>query len=38
MAIGAIISNVNDEDDLRTILGEDLFFEELNGVDGLGEL
>ena len=38
--LGSIIENVSDEDDLRTILGEDLFFEELNGFegfDGLGE-
>ena len=36
--LGEIIQNVNDEDDLRTILGEDLFFDELNGFEGLGGL
>ena len=36
--LGAIIPEVNDEDELRTILGEDLFFEELNGLEGLGSL
>lgn len=37
--LGSIISIANDDDDLRTILGEDLFFEELEeseGLDGLG--
>ena len=35
---GAIISAVQDEDDLRTILGDDIFYEELSGFDGLGSL
>lgn len=41
--LGSIISFVDDDDDLRTILGEDLFFDEelndveaINGLSGLG--
>jgi len=33
--LGAIISLPSDHDDLRTILGDELFSEELNGFDGL---
>ncbi len=36
--LGAIIPQVGDEDDLRTILGDELFFEELDGADGLSGL
>lgn len=39
--LGSVIDDhISDDDDLRTILGEDLFFEELHGfegLDGLGE-
>jgi len=33
--LGSIISAVHDEDDLQTILGDDLFYGELNGFEGL---
>ncbi|MBD3638154.1 MAG: hypothetical protein HUJ25_12450 [Crocinitomicaceae bacterium] len=33
--LGEIIQNVSDDDDLRTILGEELYYGELNGFDGL---
>jgi len=40
--LGQIISNINDEDDLRTILGDELFFDEelseIETIDGLGGL
>ncbi len=35
--LGAVISAVEDEDDLRAILGEELFFDEIGGtINGLG--
>ncbi|MBL4862192.1 MAG: hypothetical protein JKY09_04135 [Crocinitomicaceae bacterium] len=42
--LGSVIANFNDEDDLRTIIGEDIFFEELDELelgeelDGLGSI
>ncbi|MBD3637194.1 MAG: hypothetical protein HUJ25_07585 [Crocinitomicaceae bacterium] len=36
--LGEIIQDVSDDDDLRTILGEELYYEELNGFDGLDGL
>lgn len=35
--LGGVLSFAEDEADLRTILGEDLYFGELNGLEGLGE-
>lgn len=34
--LGSVIGAVEDQDDLHTILGDDLFYEELNGLEGLG--
>ena len=37
--LGEVIHNVSDEDDLRTILGDDLYYDEIDdgGINGLGE-